>query len=267
MGAIQRNITRSILNASEVTKDLSRPGTEALSFVLTTSDFLYIGFKKPFSTRHFQMGVVNSNSATLSVSYWDGAGWTAVKDLIDQTEGFTRSGFISWVNFTNWEKSFQTPVSDKGLYWVRLSTDADLSAGTTIESLLNLFCDQEMLRRYYPEIVTDSSYLPPGRTNFTEQFVAGTELTYDALKKDALIKDESEIIDINEVSIAAVHASAWVILDWVTRDIEAREAIVDPAWNKFQSALNDTKLDLDYNNDGEISEIEEDTGDFFRARV
>lgn len=268
MSAIHRNITRAILNSTEITGDVAIPGSDSAALVLTTSDSLYIGHFKRFASRHFQMGTANTNAATLSASYWDGDSWSAVEDLIDQTEGMTKSGFISWVNPSSnaWQTQKLSPVSSRELYWLRIQTSANFSAGTTLQSVLNLFCDNVLMRDYYPELVTDTRYLPSGRTDFTEQFNAAKNMVVDQLKANDLIRDESEILDINEVAIAAVHASAWIIYNPILRDTDGRE-FLDGIWNAYQKALKGRKIDLDYDNSGVIEPDELNTGNFFKARV
>lgn len=214
------------------------------------------------------MGTANTNAASLSVSYWDGTAWQSVEDLIDQTEGMTKSGFISWVNPESnaWQTQKLSPVPDRDLYWLRIQTSADFSAGTTLQSVLNLFCDDKLVREYYPELITDTRYLPEGRTDFTEQYQAAKNLIADQLKSDDLIRDESEILDINEVAIAAVHATAWIIYNPILRDADGADYL-DRLWNAFQKALKGRKIDLDYDNSGVIETDELDTGNFFKARV
>lgn len=268
MPAIQRNITRVVLESTEITSSTSVPGVTTAALELTTSQALYVGYKLPFACRHFQMGTVNSNSATLTVTYWNGSAWADVEDLLDQTNGMTSSGFISWVNPSGelWKKKALTPIDDVELYWVRIVTGANFSSGTTLQSVLNLFCDDSLLRQYYPELVNDARYKPSGRTDWTEQYHAAKDLVVDQLKKDDLIREEAEVLDPNEVCVAAVHATAWVIYNPITRDEEGRE-FVKGLWDEFRNSLKGTKLDLDYDNSGKIEDDEENTGNFFKARV
>lgn len=263
MSQIARNITRVIYNATEITQKMRVPSGETHPFVITAADALYVGYQEKFSTRHFGMGVANTNSLTVSVEYWNGA-WTAVTDLIDQTTGFTRDGFLSWTNAGDWVLLAQTPAEPE-LYWVRIKVNASASALTTIDSVLNLFCDDFLLRAYYPELVTDTRFLPVGRTDFLEQYVAAKDLVVLRLKQDGLIKEESQIIDINEVTVAAVHASAWVILNPISLSTENREQ-ADNAFTNFTRELNRVKLDIDWNKDGVIEQEEKNTGNIFKAR-
>lgn len=268
MSAINRNVTRTIKNTTESTYQTQSPSASTLAFNLTTSDAFYIGFKKPFTTRYFQLGTANVSQVTLSIKYWNGTAYTAVEDVIDQTLGLTQSGFISWENLTDWEKVAQTGVADEELYWIKLTVGSSLDAGCTLQSVLNLFCDATMLREYYPELVSDTSYLPPGRSDFMEQFVAGKNRVVQRLKKDKVIEDESQIVDINEVAIAAVHASAYAILIGLATlaGDEVSQNRAQMALDSMNQELDSQPLDLDVDDSGIIEDDEKQVGSVVLTR-
>lgn len=265
MSSINRNITRAILNSTEETLKTQSTSQDALSFVLTTSDKFYLGFNEPFASRYFEFATPNTNSSSVVIKYWNGTAYAAVEDPIDQTLGFTRDGFLSWQNKTDWKAHAQTGVADQELYWIEITVTADLSAGTSLQSVTNLFCDEILLRSYYPEVVANSRYLPPSRTNFMDQLVAAKDLVVLRLKQDGIIKDESEILDINEVAVAATHATAWIILHPIAVDDGDRERARE-AFNNFNRELNKVKLDFDYDNSGVIEDREKDIGSAFIVR-
>lgn len=262
---VRRNITRCVLNSSEITDSTSTPTSTAEAFVLTTSDSLYVGFKKPFAYRYFQLGTVNSNSVTLTVSYWDGSSWSDVKDLIDETEGFTKSGYISWQNQTDFDDVKLSPISDVDLYFVRIQVSASLSAGTTLQWVGNTYVTDALLEDYYPELIEDSRWLPPNETSFLRQYVRATDLVTRRLKADGIITDESQVIDPNEVDLAAAHAAAYIIVNGVARSEEERDyakSLID----SMNAELNKVKLDLDFDGSGIIEEDEKNEGDIFIPR-
>jgi len=264
MSLIRRNVTRTILNSTEATKETDTPAASALSFVLTNSDKFYVGFKKPFAARYFHLSVLNTNSITVSMKYWNGTEFSSVDDLVDQTLGFTTNGFISWTNATDWKKVVQAGVSEE-LYWVEISVSGALSAGTALQAVLNIFCDDSLLRAHYPELISDTRWLPSGRTDFLEQYVAAKDQVVKRLKGDGIITDESQIIDPNEVANAAAHAAAFIIMFPVSRSDEDRQAAAD-AEKEMNKALNQVKLDIDINDDGVIQDAEQETGNVFKAR-
>lgn len=263
---IYRKQIRTIKNATETTLESSTVSANPLAFNLTTSDYFYLGWHRKFATRYFNLATANTNPSNVSVHYFTGSIWASVDDLVDQTLGFTQSGFISWLNESAWEKSYQPPVTDKEHFWIRISVSSNLSAGTSLQSVNNLYCDNSMLRALYPELVSDSRYLPPGRTNFLEQFQAAKDLTVLRLKQLKAIRDEADILDITEVSIAATHAAAYLILQPIARSDEDRERAKD-CYEAFNKELNSSTHSFDYDETGTITENEEDVPVIFRPRI
>lgn len=262
---IYRNRIRTVKNSTETTLETSTISSSTVAFALTTSDYFYVGFHKPFTTRYFQLGTVNSNSITVTVSYWNGTTWTATEDKVDQTLGFTQSGFISWQNNSDWSKKALSPITDVELYWVRLSVSGSLSAGTALQSVLNLFSDDILLRTYYPELLSDSRYLPPNRTNFLEQHEAAKNLVVLRLQQKHAIETESQIIDINEVAVAAVHACAYIILNPIATNDETRER-ANEAYKAFDNELELSRTSFDVDDTGIITTLEEKVETSFNPR-
>lgn len=251
---LTRDITRVISPAGlEITSATADPTATTASIAMASgTDRIYLGFHGKFASRYFQMGTVNSGAPTLLVEYWDGSAWQEVKDTIDETIGFQNSGFISWVNQDDWEKTTVSPIDDVELYYVRISSGAPFVVGATLQSCLNIYSDDLLLRRYYPELVSDSRYLPPGRTDFLEQHIAAKNRVVNKLKQRRVIDDESQIIDINEVSEAATHAVAEIIL----APIKADDILINRARKAFEFELNDLVKNADQNKDGIISDAE-----------
>lgn len=264
MSLLRRNVTRTIKNSTESTRETDSPSATTLAFALTTSDKFYVGSKNPFACRYFHLSTVSSGSASITVKYWNGTSFVAVEDLVDQTLGFTVSGFISWVNPGGWVKKSQTPVTDQELYWIEITVSSTLT-GAVLQAVLNLFSDDTLVRSLYPELISDSRYLPPNRTDFLEQHIAAKDLVVRRLKADGVITDECQLVDPNEVSIAACHAFAYILLHPIARDQEDRQRAVD-ALDTMGKELSKVKLDIDQNKDGIIETTEEETGNRFLKR-
>ena len=249
---LNRNVTRVIKNTTEVTDSLQNVVDNPTPWVLTTPDFVYIGFRGKFASRHFQIGTANAASSVVSIEYWNGTAWTSVLDIVDQTNGFKIDGWISWVNQNDWQKKKQTPIDDVDLFYVRLSVSVDLDGGTTLQSLVNLFSDDDLISVYYPELISDNRYLPPNRTNFMEQHVAAREKVILRLMQRRTINDEAQIIDINEVAVAAVHAAVETLLRPITQGRE----IFKRAQEDFKNEINELTKAIDKNKDGIVSNKE-----------
>lgn len=249
---LARRVSRTIFSGSEITQSTQDPTANPTAFVMTTADFLYVGFPGKFASRHFAFTTANTNTTTLTVEYWDGDSWETVKDLVDETQGFTQDGFCSWINQDDWKTTTVAPINDVELYYVRFSVSADLSAGTSLQSVLNLYSDDSLLRRYYPELVSDTRYLPPGRTNFLEQHLAAKDRVVLRLKQRRVIDDESQIVDINEVSIAAMYAAVLIILSYIDQD----EEVLARTRANFEREIDDLSKSIDANKDGIVTDNE-----------
>lgn len=264
---INRRVIRTVLNSDETTKQTTSIKDDPLLFEVTDADAFYVGFYGRFSSRYIAMDEVNTNDVSVSVKYWNGTTWVAVQDLIDQTSGFTSSGFLHWQNQDDWELKVLDPITDQELYWVKIEVDDDLSDDTAIEAVLDLYCDDEIVRPYYPELISDARYKPSGATNFLEQYVAAKDLVVLKLKQRRLIQDESQVIDINAVAIAAVHAFAWVLLHPIASSDSQRQ-MRDDAKSAFELEIQETNFSVDANKDGIVSDVERiDVREFlFRRR-
>ena len=257
---INRRITRVLLNDTEITADVSTPDSVQTTIDLTTADHIYLGFHGRFASRYIQIHTANNTASVLSAQYWDGTTWSDVDDFIDQTASggktLSQSGFISWVNKTNWVVRSMTGIdSDVELFWIRLSVSQDLGASTKLHSVLNIFSDDSILRAYFPELVTDTNYLPSGKTNFLQQHMAAKDLVTLRLKQRKMIQDESQIIDSNDVSVAAVYAAAMLILQPIATS-PASEALFKTAQMGFDQEISKVSFAVDQDSDGIVDEEE-----------
>jgi hypothetical protein len=272
---INRWTTRTVLNTTETTAKTKSVESDALAFALTTADYFYLGFKQPFTTRYFHFAQPNTNACTLTVEFWNANAWKAVEDLVDETNGFTKSGYVSWLNFGTWFYKQESPVSavapENGLqldlmyYWIRIKVSANLSAGTLLQSVTNLFCNETLFSVYYPELLSDARYLPPGQTDFMPQFFAATQHVVKRLRQMAKIDDEGQILDINDVAVAACHATAYVILNPLARDQESKD-VAKAAFKECEDELSRTTMSVDENKDGRIDATEKFSGTTFLSR-
>lgn len=261
-----RRELRAILNTTDATGKLASIASDTLAISLITSDALYLGFHEKFASRYFVIGQVNAVTATLSVKYWDGDSWNVVEDLFDETNAFKNSGWITWRNVGSWTKKAQTPISDVELYWIKIETNTNLTAGTTLQAVLNLFCDATLLREYYPELVADTRYLPTGRSDFFEQLNAGKNLVVQELIKLSIIRDESQILDVSELGIATAHASAYCILNGIPNPTEETVDRKKKMLEDMNVWISRSRHSFDLDNSGEIDEAEKQVGTVFRAR-
>jgi hypothetical protein len=90
-------------------------------------DTFYIASQECFSKKNTKIGIscslsqsgqVGTDGITLSWEYWNGKGWTVIKDFTDTTEDFTRSEGV--IEFTCPGDIQPNQVSGQENYWVRV---------------------------------------------------------------------------------------------------------------------------------------------------
>lgn len=116
-------------------------GIETLS--ITTSSYIYLGFKKPIHTAYFDVENANTASNILSVEKYDGT-WKVV-DRLDDTNGFRESGFIYFDEFSD---EALTTINNEEMYWIRISTTTIDSGAIGFRHINLMFCsEKDLLKR------------------------------------------------------------------------------------------------------------------------
>jgi hypothetical protein len=239
---IQNN--RIIFSDNSTLKDFSvklnefRSDSELME-VIAAEDKLYIGGDLPFNHRWFEIDTVNSNAVQVSkIELWDGDEWHEAVDIIDQTEGFKKSGHISWSldKDEQWHRDDTratdektTPITGLGndtgaeavtnpatiynLYWMRITFDADMSAGTSVKFIGHKFADENDLSIRYPELVVASTktQFESGKTDWKDQeFLAAEEIIRDLVSKSMIVTPD-QILNWQKFRMAATHKLAEII--------------------------------------------------------
>lgn len=126
----------SYTNSSANVIDNSTSTVASLNSLDTAAngDWVVIGGPQPFLGVAIDQVTLNSNTATLTVEYWNGSAWTAVSNMVDGTIASSvrtlgQDGQITWTIPTDWVVSTINGISS---YWVRLSVSAALDSTTDI---------------------------------------------------------------------------------------------------------------------------------------
>lgn len=121
----------TILESTEKSLQLKDFGTPAVDFELLSSEYLYVGYKKPFCQFYMEFETPETAALTQTFEYYNGVGWTAL-DVVDETENYTKSGFIYFQRPDAWA---ETTVQTQTKYFIRVSSDTDLTTGTKLKGL------------------------------------------------------------------------------------------------------------------------------------
>ena len=169
---------------------------------ITTGDYLYIGFEKTINALYAHLTTPNANTSNMTAEYYNESGWQALT-ICDQTQGLSRSGFVTWERPTD---ACASDVDGQSKVWIRLAMDADTSA-VVVRGLNLLFSDDNTICAYEP-ILDDDCYYPPGQTSHILKHVAARNYIMSILRIKAEGQSEFsidywDVLDIYELQEAA----------------------------------------------------------------
>lgn len=237
--------------------------TRPIALTVTSDDYIYLGYSKPFNATYFEMKTVNTNSSNLLVEYYDGSSWQTAS-YHDDSAALSRSGLISW------DKSnmSQVEINSVSKYYVRISLDADSSA-IEIHGANIIFSDDREMKQEFFEI-DNSDLLPVGFDSHIPKHVAARNEIIQELRNRGNQKDKSSInktqIDINpwdlhdifQVRQAATYLALAKIFFNLSDDPEDHWfRKFEEYHKKYKSALSLFNLNYDEDNDGIEDETEQ----------
>lgn len=117
--------------------------------MVAAEDYLYLGLYKPFQQVYPELGTANTNAATFTAEYYNGTTWTALSNFVDDSKGFTRSGFLKWdLAQTDWTA---IAVNSEEQYWIRLRPSVDLTS-VVLNGLNVVFADDYDMEEGYANL-------------------------------------------------------------------------------------------------------------------
>ena len=233
----------------------------------STNDYLYIGFEKAINSVYVKLTTPNTNANTLVIERFDedAADWVVIIPT-DETNGFTRSGFIYWPR----ELMAETDVDGNTKTFIRIRPSADHTA-TTIRGINLVFADDASLKSEFFAI-DNAALLPEGETDHINAHVASRNQIIQRLRNDDYVKtngldpgflkaDQWDLFDIFEVKQGAVHLALSKIFFNLSDDVD------DHWWVKYldhqrryDRMLPKARLSFDSNDDGveDANEVQAD---------
>ena len=251
--------------------------SSASAFVLTTSDYFYMASLYPFNNFWAKMGVANTNSANVSVEYWADE-WKTAVEVVDDTNGFQQDGYIyftpdkrsRWFRESTRENDQPripelSTVTIYDMYWMRISVDANLSAGTTLKYIGHKFCSDSDLFAEYREFKNPNfiSAYESGKTDWEEQIVRASDLIVKDMVAKNIIVHKGQLLDHKKLLLPTVPKTAGVIYQNLGDDYkdDLKNAKLEAA-----SRLSNQIFHVDHDNDArlEYKEAGLKAGHFFR---
>jgi len=140
-----------IYEGTDLSKKVKDFGTAPVSVELAPAEYLYVGFYKMFNQFFVELGTKNTVANNMTAEYFDGTTWQPLNTLLDESEGFIKSGFFFFEKPNNWAK---TTIGGQENLYVRLLTDTTHSVGTKIQGLAILLSNDLDLEGVRANVVT-----------------------------------------------------------------------------------------------------------------
>lgn len=263
---------------NDYSKRLKDFGSAEVPFSLLAAEAMHVGFEKPFNSFYLEFGTKNTEAVNLTFEYYDSelASYQPL-DVVDESEAFIQSGFVLFEKPANWGKS--TFDGDEKFY-IRITTDADLTNGTTLKGLAMLLSNDLDLERVRSNIVSKfnngeswilkheaaKKYIIQELRNRGNRKVINTDNTNPVLPEGMRFADitEFDLLDPFQLRQASIYLTlSMIYLDELTDEEEDKFFRQGLRYeNEYNKAFDLFFLKLDTDNDGLEDDFEnaEDTG-------
>lgn len=79
-------------NTTDLSLKLEEYALPSVAITLLSSEFIYIGYRKPVNNIHLELVNTATSLSTLAVTYETASGFVNVSDLVDRSNGLGNSG-------------------------------------------------------------------------------------------------------------------------------------------------------------------------------
>jgi hypothetical protein len=237
-----------------------RVGNYALGY--SAGEFIYIGASSPFNNiwmELFTPEVASVGSPTIEV--WYNGAWSPVVDVIDQTEGLTKSGRISWALHIDSGWNLEQKSETVGLttfqiynrYWLRMSWASAFSV--ELSYIGQKFSTDSALSAMYPDLMQSAilNGFKAGKINWDEQHFMASESVVKEIRKRNIALDRNQIFDWTVFEDASSHKVAEIV--YHAFGAPYREH-VSMANKRYLEELNSRFYVVDVNQNGHIEQAE-----------
>lgn len=237
-----------------------RVGSYALTYV--PEDHIYIAANCPFNNLWLELStasIIDSGDPVIEV--WYNGQWEQVVDIIDQTNGMTKSGRISWSlhidkGWNSEEKSESVGLSSFQIYnryWLRISWPNNFTSG--ISYIGQKFSDDMLMSSMYPDLMQQTilSGYKTGKTSWDEQHFMAAEAIVKDIRKRNIAIDRGQIMDWTIFEDAAAHKVAEIV--YQAFGSPYKDHVIESK-KRYNEELNSRLYSIDSNKNGHIEEDE-----------
>jgi hypothetical protein len=258
----QKKFPKVLYEATDISLKALSYGRDSASIPMLNTEYLYFGLYKPFNHVYVEMGTANTNATTMSIKYYNGSSYVTVARSLDDTQGLTRSGYISFDRPTDWAESTE---GGEAKYFVKISFSASLSAGTTLQGMNLVFSDDQDLKGIYPYV---SNYLNSTETTFILRHENSRDLIIQELRNRGHQKkgesatfyenvDAWDLLELNEVRLWSTYLTmANIFSSLQSNEGDMFKQKADEYMQKAEFYKAGAYLTLDKDDDGLIDDEE-----------
>lgn len=230
--------------------------------IVSAQDAIYIGSEFPFNSLFFDVSVANDQATTPTVQYWDGGFWRNMVEVIDETNGFFQSGYMTWVTDKshNWAKedtvytSGTEQITGLGnitvydLHWIKITFSADMNALTALNWVGAKFCSDADLEGEYTLFSKSGfkSAYETGKTSWEREIILASRLVIEKLIDKKSIFSGDQLLERRKLRDACVSKAAEIIFNNLGDDYEDDRKKANVEYNKRMNKVN-YKADLNAN--------------------
>ena len=215
-----------------------------------TDNFLYIGFYKPIKNFYIHFDTPTTDNINVFLQVFDGESWIDVVDFIDETNNFTKSGFISCL-----ENSRPAEVDGNSLYFFRFRFDG-IAADLKLGAVSMLLCSINDISAVYPPVIQQDFRLGKQSLHVALELSKNNIIQY--LRNKGINTNDNkrltvfDLLDVQEVRQAAAYKTISQILLSVFNSPEDKFYILSEKFKeKAEELLKTYMLSIDYNQTGE----------------
>ena len=235
--------------------------TESEFSYVAGEDYFFIGSRLPFNSIYFKLNASNTLPSSMVIEVFDGSDWEVVNEVIDETDGFTKSGHVSivpnrdakWLYHDTNTNGQTIPglesVKIYDLYWMRVSFTQDLDADCSLLWAGSIFSSDQDLGAEYPDLTKSSviTAFQSGKLNWEEQHVKAGEVIIQDLMINRVIIESGQMLEKEDYRIASVQKVAEIIFNAFGDDYNDNR---QRAREEYQRRLSNPMKKIDHNANG-----------------
>ena len=246
----------TFINHSVAAQDYSRD--DFTIEMVSADDKKYIGYRKPINSVYYQITTPNTAANTLSWKYFNGTSFVTVGTFLDETKGFTRSGFVSWNR--NLTSEAVTTIDGQEAFWYEITTNTNHTS-TVFRGINTVFSDDNDLKTIIPSINSSKFYVGSEISHILAHVAARDDII-QYLRRAGRFKvdpDSGDFEDINVFDLLRINqmreASMWKALSIIFDDksVETDDSFEMKARKyegRYKKCRDVMYLNIDTNDDG-----------------